>query len=285
MRSHWDCLRAYPSVGRVRNFLDLLLIPVVGFICVVRVWNLFNLNLHSFIIAAVILYGLKSIFLDNPETAEVRFDLMDVALLLVVLVEVVSFLTSTYRPNSFGYLLNVLFLFLFYYLVKFHLTREVQKAAVFWVITVLGLVLSGIAFYAVWLQYRELQSMGFTDTTNFKTSGSSDVLFFFYLANPGLLPPGELITVLKASKCRLVEVSTARSRRHDSADDSRHLLQRTLYRDLRLFPDRERPVAPLPTLLLEKGAPVQRRIVAGNLGLSRHPQAAQGARLEYSGAF
>lgn len=189
-------LRAYLSMGGIRRFLDLLLIPIVGFICAVRVWNLFRLNLYPFIIAAVLIYSLKNIFLDDAKTTPLHFDLMDASLCIVVLAEIVSFFTSTYQTNSFSYLLNVLFLFLFYYLVKLNLTGDKQKTIIFWLIALLTLSLTGVAFYSVWIQAQELQSLGFTDPTNFKTVGSMKVLFYFFLANPGLMPPGELITGL-----------------------------------------------------------------------------------------
>lgn len=173
--------------GRLPSLLlDILLIPVVAFFITLKFHERFNVNLY--LIAVSLLYVFRSIFLDARRRVAAQFNLLDVSVSLVVVSEVCNYFLSTYRLNSFFSLVEILFLFLFYWLVRFHLTREYQRTALFIFLTLWGVYLAGFAFDSVHGLHGRLRALGFADITNFRN--------YIYMLNPIGLSIGEWCTVL-----------------------------------------------------------------------------------------
>ncbi|HYK21082.1 MAG TPA: hypothetical protein VEV42_10130, partial [Pyrinomonadaceae bacterium] len=129
----------------LNNVLDVLLIPLVAFIFSLKLQEFFNINLV--LLVATPIYLLREISLDNNSYELQRLNALDYSLLLVVLFELLSFTFSTYRANSFYWLMEICFLFLFYNLVRFDLKHEYQRVALYIFITLWALLLAVLAVY------------------------------------------------------------------------------------------------------------------------------------------
>src|SRR6185295_10863480 len=105
--------------------LNILLVPLIAFIITLKLQEIFNINVV--IIVATIAYLLKNVFLDGIDNPALQLNTLDVAVVIVTLIELLSFSQSTYQANSFGYLIESLFFPLFYCLVRFNLTHYYQR--------------------------------------------------------------------------------------------------------------------------------------------------------------
>jgi O-antigen ligase len=148
------------------SLLDIAFIPIVCSIVAIKIWE--SSNLYIFIIVTSLVYALAALVAGRPRDRVIRFTMMDVSLFFLVLVEAISYAKSTYRSNSLSGLEDVLFLFLFYCLVRSGLRRDFQRTAIFVFLSLLGLWISSRALYSFWLHYRRLQALGFTEFTDFK---------------------------------------------------------------------------------------------------------------------
>ena len=170
---------------------DVLLVFVTGFLIVVRAKEYFNVNALLLVIAAGCV--LKNFLWDESWQRAGRLNLLDVSIMTVAGVELLNYLTSSYRPNTFLYLNDVLFLFLFYWLIRFNLNRDYQRTALFVVLTVCGVVLAGFAVYYSWTLRGCLAGLGFTDVTNFRN--------YIYFLNPIGQPIGVWATIFFPLLC------------------------------------------------------------------------------------
>ena len=170
---------------------DMLLVLIVGFLIVVRAKEYFNVNGVLLVVAAGCV--LKNFLLDESWKRAGAFNLLDLSTTTVVGVELLNYLTSSYRPNTFLYLNDVLFLFLFYWLVRFNLNRDYQRTGLFIVLTLCGVVLAGFSLYYSWTLRQRLIGLGFTDVTNFRN--------YIYFLNPIGLPIGVWSTVFFPLLC------------------------------------------------------------------------------------
>jgi hypothetical protein len=93
-------------------------------------------------------------------------NLLDLALALVVLSEGYNYLQSTYRPNSFQSLGEILFLFLFYWLLRLNFTREYQRTSLFIFLSIVGVFLAVTAFSSLTALYERLGALGFDDVVH-----------------------------------------------------------------------------------------------------------------------
>jgi O-antigen ligase len=170
---------------------DVLLVVAVSFLIVVRAKEYFNVQAVLLVLAGGCV--LKNFLLDESWKRAGTLNLLDLAVTLVVGVELLNYLTSTYRPNTFLYLNDVLFFFLFYWLVRFNLNREYQRTVLFVVLALCGVTLAGFSLYYSWGLYRRLQTLGFTDVTNFRN--------YIYFLNPIGLPIGVWSTIFFPLAC------------------------------------------------------------------------------------
>jgi O-antigen ligase len=146
--------------------LDVIFVAIVCSIVVIKIWE--SSNLYIPIMVTSLIYALAALVARKPRSRAIKFALMDASLFLLVLVEAISYVKSTYQPNSLGGLEDVLFLFLFYSLVRFGLQRDFQRTAILVFLSLLGFWISSRALYSFCLHYRRLSGLGFTDLTAFK---------------------------------------------------------------------------------------------------------------------
>src|SRR5262249_37522154 len=99
---------------------------------------------------------------------DVKFNVIDFSALIVFIADIVSYQLSSYKPNSFYALRESVLLFLFYCIVRFSVRREQQWVALFSLISILGLILSGEAITRFYISSAELKSFGFTDIVSVK---------------------------------------------------------------------------------------------------------------------
>ena len=152
------------SRTKLNRIFDLLLIPVIGAVVVVKVYELFDLSLVM--VAVTLAYLFRSLFVQG--LAAPRFDLLDLSVLLVALAEVISYATSTYPPNSIYWVAEALFAMLFYVLARVHVVHDYQRAAIYLLLTSLAFWVSSRALYSFWRHYGRLDEMGFGDPADFR---------------------------------------------------------------------------------------------------------------------
>ena len=166
--------------------LDVLLIPLIAFIFSLKLQEYFNINLV--LIVAMLIYLVREISLENSSYKFQRLNALDYSLLLVVLFELLSFIFSTYPPNSFQWLMEICFLFLFYNLVRFNLKHEYQRVALYIFITLWALALSYLGVFNLIRLQQRFSSLGYTDLTDFRN--------LIWFLNPVGISIGEWVTVL-----------------------------------------------------------------------------------------
>lgn len=149
----------------VERCLEVLVIPVVGLVIVVRCLYGPDTGVGVWLLTLSVIYA--ALFLLGRAPAE-RLGRVDWALLAVILAETASYFNSTYRANSLRGYHETLFIFLFYCFVRLHLKHGRQQVGVFLLITLLGLYLSATALLSFQGQYAELASHGFDDMTDFR---------------------------------------------------------------------------------------------------------------------
>ena len=170
----------------IKTGLNLFFIPLVAFIISIKLQEFFNINLV--LIAAVVVYLCKNFWLDNLPPGFLRLNALDISVYLVALVELISYFASTYRSNSFYYLIEAFFFLLFYCLVRYNLRFEYQRLSLFFFLALWGAFLSAVGFMAFYRFSHRLSAAGFYDITNFRYS--------IYILNPVGLAIGEWVTVL-----------------------------------------------------------------------------------------
>lgn len=147
------------------RLLEILVIPIVGFIIIGRCLFGSGTGIDIWILALSIIYAI--LFLLGRSSAG-RLNWVDWSLLAVVFTEIISYFNSTYEVNSLHGYNEILFLFLFYCFVKLNLKLEYQQVGIFLLITLFGLYLSGTAIFSFYRQYAEISLHGFDDVTNFR---------------------------------------------------------------------------------------------------------------------
>lgn len=167
--------------------MRVFLIPIIAFLISLKLQEVFNVNVFLITVSAA--YLLKNILL--PESADSKhrhLNELDYALMLIVAVELITYSTSSYKPNSFYSLLEVLFFFLFYMLVRFNLKYEYQRIALYVFISLWGVLLSVVALYYLLALRYTLATLGFSDLTDFRNH--------IYVLTPVGYSIGEWVTVL-----------------------------------------------------------------------------------------
>jgi hypothetical protein len=183
LHSHEDT--ALPSPGPW-GALDILLVPAVAFIVITNRRELIDLD--ALLLCVSVPCGLRIIL--RHRLRRLNFNLIDLSIFTVVSIELASYVSSSYRVNSFYYLAEVLFLLLFYLLVRYSLTRDYQRIAVFALLSVWACALSQGTIFAFIERFHRLHALGFTDVTSFKQQ-------FSFFPPPGLIA-GEWVTIYLA---------------------------------------------------------------------------------------
>jgi O-antigen ligase len=163
---------------------EILIVPVIGFIIVRRCLYDSGTGLDVWFLLITLVFSAVFVF---ARSGAGRMNWVDGSLFVVVVSETAGYFNSTYRPNSLHDYQEVLFLALFYCLVRLHLRHEYQRAGVFLLLSLFGLCLSVAALTSFGRQYANLTSLGFDDPTSFRA-------YFSFLQPPGV-PTGEWITI------------------------------------------------------------------------------------------
>lgn len=175
------------NTATLNKALDVLFVPVVAFLVSLKLQEFFNVN--AVLLGAAVVYLLKGALLERDlGAARVRLNRMDYAVLLVALAELVGYAASTYRENSFYPLTEVLFLLLFYYLVRLNLKHSYQRLSLYVFITLWGVFLAAVAAYWFLPLHNRIRALGFADLTDFRN--------YIYVLNPVGVSIGEWVTVL-----------------------------------------------------------------------------------------
>ena len=166
--------------------MDIVLILIVAFLIALKFRVYFTVKLILIVVSAI--YLLRNLLSRETRARAGCLNLLDLAVSLVVLSEAVNYLLSTYQPNSLPGFGEILFMFLFYWLLRFNFTHEYQRTAIFIFLTVVGGFIAGVAFWSFPGLYQHLRELGFYDITNFRNH--------IYVFNPVGLSIGEWSTVL-----------------------------------------------------------------------------------------
>jgi O-antigen ligase len=170
----------------LNRILDVLLIPLIAFIVALKLQEYFNINLV--LITAAVVYLIREL-LSQPNAFQIqRLNALDYAVLLVVLMEFVTFSTSTYRANGFLFLMEVCFLLLFYALVRFNLKYEYQRVALFIFISLCAAYLAGLGIFSLFRLRRNLRALELPQLIDFRN--------LIWFLNPVGMSIGEWVTVL-----------------------------------------------------------------------------------------
>ena len=168
------------------RLLDVLLIFVAVFIIALKFQEYFSVNLVLLI--SSLLYLSRNLFSAKTRARGGSLNLLDFSLSLVVLNEIFNYFQSSYRPNSFLSLTEILFLFLFYWLLRLNLTQEYQRTTLFIFVTLVGVFIAVVTFKSFPELYWRLRELGFDDLTSFRNH--------IYMFTPIGLSIGEWSTVL-----------------------------------------------------------------------------------------
>jgi O-antigen ligase len=163
---------------------EILIVPVVGFIIVRRCLYDTGTGVDIWFLIITLVYSVIFLF---GRYGTGRMNWVDCSLFVVVASETVGYLNSTYRPNSLHDYQEILFLTLFYCLVRLHLGREYQRTGLFLLLSLFGLCLAAAVILSFYRQWAGLASLGFADPTSFRA-------YLNFLQPPGI-PPGEWITI------------------------------------------------------------------------------------------
>jgi O-antigen ligase len=176
------CSDALPE--HVQPFWEILIVPVIGFVIISRCLYDSSTGNDIWFLISTLTYSI--IFLRGRDTA-VRINWVDLSLFLVVITEIICYFNSTYPPNSLKGYQDILFLFLFYSLVRFHIRHDYQRTGLFLLLSLFGLCLSAAAMFSFYRYYSLLSSVGFEDPTTFRS--------YFYFQQPPNVSVGEWITI------------------------------------------------------------------------------------------
>lgn len=150
----------------MREALDALLIAFVFYVVVVITLRPVSMALP--VAAVSLLYLLKGLYLDRDEEESERGRAADWLLLAFVGTEALNYFTSSYKANSFYSVEQILFLLLFYTLVRGHLRTDRQQQTLYWFVTLLGCALAAATVYEYRLSYLEARAVGFDDASEVK---------------------------------------------------------------------------------------------------------------------
>ncbi len=150
--------------------LDILLIPIVCLIALARILDYAPAHdkIHILVVVASLVYLARWLFLRPLYESEISLNGLDVSVVFLVVSECVLYFFSSYRANSFYFLLEILFLFLVYWLIRLNLRHEYQVAAIFLFLTVVGFCIAQVALYRWFSHYRQLKILGFEDVTDLR---------------------------------------------------------------------------------------------------------------------
>ena len=171
------------SAEKLGTLFDLLIAAAVALLLI---GALFDLEYAGIGLLVVLFACLAKQVASKKAFSQKNPNLLDISVLVVVLVELFVFRSSTYKENSFQALLDALFLYGFYFVIRFHLNRDFQFTTLYFFLSLAALALSSRAFYSFSSQYQSFQALGLNNLSDFRQLIS--------LGAPAGLPTGEWIT-------------------------------------------------------------------------------------------
>jgi O-antigen ligase len=177
--------RLKPESLTLSHALDILLIPIVGLAAWIKINE--THSLYWFIAAVVAVYSIRALLAERARLPAIRPGPLDCALILLVVIEAVSYAASTYRPNSLDWLVEITFLFLFYLLIRTNLRHDYQMVAILVILSLMDFWLSARAVYSFRNHYLRLEAHGFYRLDEFK--------HLFFMVGPSGYATGERITL------------------------------------------------------------------------------------------
>ncbi|MBN1396527.1 MAG: O-antigen ligase family protein [Bacteroidetes bacterium] len=154
----------------LRKAFDNSFIVITCLIIFLTIYGFFNSGL--FLLVVFFLFSSKHILDVDLASDTYQFTLFDIAIAMIAVVEVISYLTSIYRENSYYSIADISYFILFYYWIKFNLKHEYQIRAIYIFITVLGvfLFIDGIIGFSS--NYSQMLSAGLSNINDFKNAFS-----------------------------------------------------------------------------------------------------------------
>lgn len=174
----------YKVISKVFDHLFVIILCILFFL------NIYgSLNLNSLLLIVFLVYLIKNIFLENFHSNIPRYTWIDSAIVLLAVAEGVSYISSTYRENSFYNVIDLSFFILFFYWIKFNL-KDYQRTATYIFLAGFGVLISinGTRFFLS--LYFQMKSIGLNDLSDFR--------HIFYFGSPMGSPTGEWITLFLA---------------------------------------------------------------------------------------
>lgn len=135
-----------------------ILILLYGF------WAVDNTIMSVLLILSLI--SLIHFYFVKSETLNVT--LLDIAILFLAIIEVISYLTSIYKPNSFIYLFKFFFMVLFYFYLRFTIKTENHISTIYKAIYYYGLILNICCVFIFITHHVNISIKGFSDITQFR---------------------------------------------------------------------------------------------------------------------
>lgn len=150
---------------RLRLLFDWLLIPLICLIIAGRLIGFTEIS--SLIAVGGTLYLARYILFHTPESDQLSPNLVDLAVVIVVLTEAIVCWGATYKANPLNYLLQSIFLLTFYWLVRTNLRRNYQLVAVASILSIAAFYFAGRTIYLFWQQYQTTSALGLAQRSDF----------------------------------------------------------------------------------------------------------------------
>jgi putative inorganic carbon (hco3(-)) transporter len=141
-------------------------IVITCLIIFLTIYGFFNSSL--LLLVVFFLFLSKQILKLDSSSDIYCFTLFDIAIAIIAVVEVIGYLTSIYRENSFYSITDISFSILFYYWIKFNLKHEYQIRAIYIFIAALGVFFFFDGIISFSSTYSQMASAGLLNINDFK---------------------------------------------------------------------------------------------------------------------
>jgi O-antigen ligase len=183
-----------PYLTAINRWLNILFIPIVCLLILFRIVDAFSkFNLNIILISLVLIYLLKHLAFERDSYDKLTFGPIGIALLFLLIAECLAYAWSSYKPNSYFALTEMMGAFLFYCFVKHNLKGDRQYTALAVGLTLVGLFHFAGAMMRFTGAWRKLSALGFNDLTFFK----DNLLYGDWIVNSLLLLPYPLILLFR----------------------------------------------------------------------------------------
>jgi O-antigen ligase len=145
---------------------DYILPFAICFIIFIGFWSVEST--FYILISAFIWFFISDLISGKKNLNRYRFSKTDLAIIFISIAEIICYLTSVYKPNSFGFTLKILILSLFYFFVRFTIKYSYQKQVILFFIAIFGFLLSLLTIFSFLFFQFNITYEGFKDITEFR---------------------------------------------------------------------------------------------------------------------